>query len=347
MSIVKINDKYKIMNITNSYDKLPVGVYTLSFNEVDGSFELDEQPQFNLPNKVYGNHDIIYRWLKSYRNNSEKNMGIILSGIKGGGKTITAQKFCIESGLPVIIINSAFEGAAFTNFLVNPKLGQCIILIDEFEKVYNTDNYYDRTKASDLLTLMDGTYNTKLIFLLTVNTYNLGDFFINRLGRIKYRKDFGGLESDIIESVIDDMLINKSHKQSIYDFFEIVNMCTFDLLTNLIKEMNLFNEDALEAGKHLNLRPEPKKYSVSEVVGDKEYKCSPISLIPGDKQINISRYDIYYLPKNDDDDDDENYQFKLKISDFELIKIDNTSFILKNDKYKFKFTEENNYSLIF
>lgn len=343
MSVVKINDKYKLMNISGTYDKLPVGVYTLSFNEGTKEYELDEQPSFVLPPKVYGNHDVVHRWLKSYKVNSHKNMGIILSGIKGGGKTITAQKFCIESGLPVIIINSPFEGADFINFLISPKIGECIIFIDEFEKVYNTDNYYDRTKAKDLLTLMDGTYNTKLIFLLTVNTYNLGEFFINRLGRVKYRKDFSDLDDATIDEVIDDMLINKEHRDSIKLFFSRVNMCTFDLLTNLIKEMNLFNEDALEVGKHLNLRAEPKKYNVIEEYDGKEYKCRTIMLTPGMKEITISRDDTYYLPE----EMDEVYSVNIQTDNAEIIRIDSTSFIIKYENLKFKFIEEPTFNLVF
>jgi hypothetical protein len=342
MSVIKINGKYKLMNITGSYEKLPVGVYTLSYNESNGEYELDEQPAFALPNKIYGNHEVIHRWLKSYKVNSHKNMGIILSGVKGGGKTITAQKFCIESNLPVIIINSPFEGAAFINFLIDPRIGECIILIDEFEKVYNTDNYYDRTKAKDLLTLMDGTYNTKLIFLLTVNTYNLGEFFINRLGRIKYRKDFTDLSQDIIDEVIEDILINKDHKDSIKGFFERVNICTFDLLTNLIKEMNLFNEDAFEVGKHLNLRAEPKQYSVVEEYGGLDHKCRKISLTPGIKQLTVNREDTDYLPEAMED----TYSVTIPLDKAEVIKIDTTSFIIKFDGFKFKFNEES-FSLVF
>lgn len=342
MSVIKINGKYKLMNITDSYEKVPVGIYTLSYDNTTSEYVLDEQPPFVLPPKIYGNHDIIYRWLKSYEVNSHKNMGIIMSGVKGGGKTITAQKFCIESKRPVIIINSPFEGADFINFLIDPRIGESVIFIDEFEKVYNTDDYYDRTKAKDLLTLMDGTYNTKLIFLLTVNNYNLGEFFVNRLGRIKYRKDFSDLSQDIIDEIIEDMLVNKSHKDSIKGFFERVNICTFDLLTNLIKEMNLFNEDANEVGKHLNLRAEPKIYTVIEEYNGLEHKCCKLSLTPGVKQITISREDTDYLPEEMED----TYSVTIPLEKAEIIKLDTTSFIIKFEGLKFKFNEEV-FSLIF
>ena len=58
-------------------------------------------------------------------------------------------------------------------------------------------------------------------------------------------------------------------------------MRTFDLLTNLIKEMNLFGEDAIECGKHLNLKPEHKYYTVTEVFEGQEYECYQTEWIPG------------------------------------------------------------------
>ena len=270
-------------------------------------------------------------------------MGIILSGVKGGGKTITAQKFCVESKLPVIVVNEPFEGADFVNFLINPEIGEAIIFIDEFEKVFDQDRYYDKNKARDLLTLMDGTYQTRLIFLLTVNTYNLSDYFVNRLNRVKYRKDYIDLEQSVIDHVIDDMLINKQHRDSIRIFFEKINMCTFDLLVNLIKEMNLFNEDALEVGKYLNLRSEPKKYYVSEEYGGKEYRCRELMLTPDTKEITISRDDTNYLPTEMEDD----YNITIKLEQAEIIKIDPTSFVLKYEGLKFKFIQYTHMSLVF
>jgi hypothetical protein len=343
MAVIQTNNEFRFANISNSYTKLPLGVYLLRFDSRTNEYYLTKQEDFSLPPKVYGNHDVIYRWLTSYKNNSHKNMGIILSGIKGGGKTITAQKFCVESKLPVIVINEPFEGADFINFLINPELGESIILIDEFEKVFDQERYYDKNKARDLLTLMDGTYQTRLIFLLTVNTYNLSDYFVNRLNRVKYRKDYIDLEQSVIDDVIDDMLINKEHRDSIRVFFEKINMCTFDLLVNLIKEMNLFNEDALEVGKYLNLRSEPKKYYVSEEYGGKEYRCREIMLSPDTKEISISRDDTNYLPSEMEDD----YSITIKLELAEMIKIDSTSFVLKHDGFKFKFIQFTHSSLVF
>jgi DNA polymerase III delta prime subunit len=289
MSIIQSGHRFSLTDVSATHSKLPVGNYMLKKDPRSGEFYLVQKESFILPKKVYGDHSVVDRWLQSWKYNSNKNLGILLAGLKGTGKTITAQKFCMDSNMPVIIIGEPFEGSDFIDFITDPKLGECIIFIDEFEKVYNRDNQYD------MLSLMDGNYSTKLVFLLTVNEERINDYLINRLNRIKYRKAYGDLEFDVVEEVIDDMLINKDHKESIYTFFEKVNMRTFDLLTNLIKEMNLFSEDAIACGKHLNLKPEQKYYNVTEVFAGQEYECYPTEWIPGD-DLDISRKSINHHP---------------------------------------------------
>jgi len=290
MSVIQSGNRFSFEDVSNTYSKLPAGNYILKYDPRTGYY-LNKKEDFDLPKKVYGDHSIVDRWLKSWEVNSSKNLGIILAGVKGSGKTITAQKFCVDSNLPVIIVNEPFHGSDFIDFLTSPKLGECIIFLDEFEKIYS-----NRDMQFDMLSLMDGNYSTSLIFLLTVNEERLNDYLVNRLNRIKYRKSYGDLEFDVMEEVIEDMLINKDHKQSIFDFFDKVNMRTFDLLTNLIKEMNLFNEDAIQCGMHLNLKPESKMYNVYEVFDGVEHECYVTEWQPGDDEFQIHRKSLDYLP---------------------------------------------------
>lgn len=291
MSVIQSGERFTLANITNTFDKLPKGNYMLKFDPREGYY-LSKKEDFKLPKKIYGDHSIVNRWLKSWETNSEKNLGILLAGIKGSGKTITAQKFCIDSQLPVIIISEKFTDPDFIDFITSPKLGKSIVFVDEFEKVYP-----DVRDQGELLSIMDGNYSTSLIFLLTVNENKINEYLINRLNRIKYRKIYSDLEDDIMEEVINDLLVNKEHKDSIYKFFDKVNMCTFDLLVNLIKEMNLFNEDALQCGTHLNLKPNPKTYSVYEFINGREFLVSAINYAPGQETISVYRNTRDHLPQ--------------------------------------------------
>ena len=292
MSVIQSGTKYSFANLTDTFQTLPKGNYLLKFNPREGYY-LEKKDDFVLPEKIYGDQSITKRWLTSWKTNSSKNLGILLAGVKGSGKTITAQKFCVDSNLPVIIINEVFHGSDFIDFITSPKLGECIIFLDEFEKMYSKQE-----NQQELLSIMDGNYATKLIFLLTVNEDKLNDYLVNRLNRIKYCKTYYDLDIDVINSVIDDLLINKDHAESIHIFFEKVNLRTFDLLVNLIKEMNLFNEDALICGSHLNLKPQSKTYEVYEIFGEKEYPCYSSNFFPGLECLEIERKSLEYIPDN-------------------------------------------------
>ena len=365
MSVIQSGTKYSFANITDTFQTLPKGNYLLKFDQREG-FYLEQKDEFVLPKKIYGDQSIVNRWLKSWEVNSTKNLGILLAGTKGSGKTITAQKFCIDSQLPVIMINEQFHGSDFIDFITSPKLGKCIIFLDEFEKTFSKNDF-----QHEVLSIMDGTYNTSLIFLLTVNEDKLNDYLVNRLNRIKYCKSYHDLELDVIEEVIDDMLVNKDHKQSIYNFFDKVNLRTFDLLVNLIKEMNLFNEDALKCGSHLNLKPHSKHYDVYEIFDGKEHPCYSTKFYPGQEWVEIERRTLEYLPDDSNsnlkqpsfEEDPLAYELgeidecipsrtwvvRLTISDCKVTKIGNVYVITDpNTGLKFRLSESKfNFSLVF
>jgi hypothetical protein len=362
--IIQSGITYRVGDITNTFTQLPPGNYLLDADQ-KGFFLVKKEP-FTLPKRVYGDHSIIERWKKSYENNSEKNLGILLSGVKGSGKTITAQKFCMEMNMPVILITQPFGGPLFTDFLT--RLGRVIVFVDEFEKIYKEKPGEDGHSPTDLLSLMDGNYQTRNIFLLTVNAMSINEYLVNRLGRIKYRKHYNSLSSDVVNDVIDNLLVNKAFGPSIHEFFEKVGTCTFDLLVNLIKEINLFDEDAISCGKHLNLQSEPRWYDVFEVFEGKDYPCYNTQIKHGNSHVRIQRKDTKYITKEhalkyykgnnmfeDDEEEDEDEMpyvpndIMLVVSDCKMEKISDGIFTLENEErgYKFKFVLESSDKFLF
>jgi hypothetical protein len=352
MQIIQVGDRFTIADVTNTYDKLPVGNYLVKYDSREG-FYLSRKESFQLPSKIYGDHSIINRWKRSYEVNSEKNMGIVLSGLKGTGKTITAQKYCIEMNLPVIMLNDDWHGPDFVDFITNPVWGEFILFIDEFEKIYT-----EVDTQTDLLSLMDGNYATKIIFLLTVNNFNINEYLINRLNRVKYRKDYTDLDEDIMEEVIDDLLIHKHHKDSIFEFFTKLNTCTFDLLVGLIKEVNLFNESAIECGKHLNLKVQEQYYEIFEIIDGKEYLCDSGNYSLHEPEIYIERNHMNNYPKMKNEEGELvpagevlYYSVDLKEGEFAMTKSTPSSksfFIKSNDgKLMFKFKHKSFKYLVF
>jgi len=288
--LLKDGNKFVAKSFEQISEVLPVGVYTVNFNPIDGYY-LEQGKDFKLPEKIYNSPvGLIKRYLTTF-SNTEKNLGIILTGVKGSGKTITAELLCKEANLPVLIITQPYRDEGFKLFLTNPCFSNCIVLIDEFEKIYNQNTDINPENGEDkglvnLLSIMDGMYNTKLMFVLTTNSDKISEFLINRPGRVRYRKNYDYLTKEEAKEIIDDKLIHKELESSIYEALDKYGICTMDILVKLIEDMNLFNEDALICSSYMNLIPENKDYRVSLIYADQEFELSRIYSIKDIKCLN-------------------------------------------------------------
>jgi hypothetical protein len=136
-----------------------------------------------------------------------------------------------------------------------------VILFDEFEKVYDKD---DQEK---MLTLLDGVYPSKKLFVLTCNDkWRVDSHMRNRPGRIFYSLDFKGLEQDFIMEYCADNLDNADHITSVCRVAAMFDQFNFDMLQALVEEMNRYSESPSQAMKMLNAKP--------EFGGDSKYKVS-------------------------------------------------------------------------
>lgn len=274
--IIQTGKDFRVVEITATHKTLPKGNYILRFHEMRGYY-LERSADFILPKKIYGDISYVNRWKKAYEESS-KNIGILLSGYKGNGKTLTAQYFCQMMGLPVIFITEPYQGPDFESFITSPVLNNSIIFIDEYEKIYRGND------ENALLALMDGVYTTHNIFLLTVNdSRSISDKLKNRLGRIRYHKQSSLIADSVVDDAINDLLIHKQHAASIKLVLEMIPTVSFDILTTIIKEINMFNESALECVKHLNIVRETAYYSIMATDGviKRECDCQHVILPDG------------------------------------------------------------------
>lgn len=237
-------------------EEIPVGNWLLKFNLQKGYF-LEKSPEFRMPKKIYGDSEkLAQRYLNTFSERSN-NLGILLTGLKGTGKSITAKITCKNSNLPVILITEPFTGDGFKSFLSNITQ-PVIVFIDEFEKVY-----FDTALQNSFLSILDGIFEGKKMFLFTSNEKKkINEYLINRPGRVHYLKEYNALEEALIHDVVDDNLIIKEHKEELMDVIGILTDVTMDMLISLIGEMNLYEESARESIRLLNLRPESKNYDV-------------------------------------------------------------------------------------
>ena len=128
--------------------------------------------------------------------------GILLSGMKGSGKTLMAKKIAKESGLPIIVIDSKVASDDIEPFFAKITDDVCIIF-DEIDKYWNT-RY--------LLTFFDGVRPTcKKMVIATCNDEKEINAYLNdRCSRIRYKKRFGGLSKETVEGIINDIIGDKN-----------------------------------------------------------------------------------------------------------------------------------------
>lgn len=194
MKIINNGNTYDVANDgLNIYDGLPVQTYTVEFHKMKG-FYLESCPNLTIKEeKVYGLHiEKVKKVISSFKK-MNKNLGTILSGDKGIGKSLFSVMTTAEAlneGFPVIIVNKYIPGIA--QFLESIDQQVCV-LFDEFDKTFSSDiavSENDPDPQVSLLSMFDGVTNGKKLFIITCNNiYSLNEFLLNRPGRFHYHLD--------------------------------------------------------------------------------------------------------------------------------------------------------------
>lgn len=276
-TIVQSGNEFRITSIQGTYDKLPVGVYNLECNSNNGYF-LTKTTDFKLPKKIYGDMSIVDRWLHTYQTR-DRNLGVLLAGLKGGGKTITAKLLAIKSGLPVITINAPYCGSDFISFLTNECLGDCVIFLDEYEKIYSGVTK-DGDGDTSLLSILDGPYQMHHLFIFTVNNATVNTNLINRPSRIFYKKNYEGLTPEEIKEIAEDLLLDKSLIEDLISTASRMFQISFDTLISIIEEVNRYGEPASQCILNMNLTPMKVLFDAWQFVKDE--KKGIVNLYAGD-----------------------------------------------------------------
>lgn len=265
-------------------DELPLGTYSVKYDNFNNRFYLEKIDGFTLPPKIYGNTIArAERILNTFRDRG-KSTGVLLAGEKGSGKTMLAEYIAESAGYPVIVVNEAHFGDAFNQFM--QLIDQpAVVLFDEFEKVYDV-----REAQPALLTLLDGLYTSNKLYLFTVNdVHYLDRHMMNRPGRILYHLSYGALDPEFVREYAEDTLKNQEHVDSLVSLSSIFTGFSFDILKAMVEDMNRYNETAHEVLVYLNADPardgSGASYSVEklEVFGvavtqhEKEVFTNPLS----------------------------------------------------------------------
>ena len=213
------------------------GVFRIYVDARTGRIGLEKIAESFIVNfKVYGtegkaiNDHIIHTWNSDVFQKSGKNLGVIFNGLKGTGKTIAAKQLCNRLGLPTIVVSKPVDGLLEFIQALN---FEAAVLIDEAEKTFDEE-------SEILLKMIDGVYNhRRKLYILTTNELTLDDNLIGRPGRIRYVKQFGNIELDVINEVIADTLEDKSLSDGLIKLVNSLEISTIDILKSLIEECNI------------------------------------------------------------------------------------------------------------
>lgn len=236
--------------------ELPFGVYKLCFNPMVGAY-LEPKPRITKPTLLFGKaQEQVDRILKAYAMR-ETSTGILLHGIAGSGKTLTTQAISAQmqdSGVSVIFIDGTVRVEVIAEVLTDIKT-ECVIVFDEFEKNFDKEN------QNKLLSALDGVYSSKKLILFTTNDiHKVSDFIRNRPSRALYSIGFEKMDLNTLREVMDYYEVLEGDAKDIERVHKRCNSFSFDILRNIISEINLHKCSVKDAVEWLNIGVSTKDY---------------------------------------------------------------------------------------
>lgn len=275
-----------------SYNEIPVGVYKISMSK-QGFYLEYVMSEFVFDYKIYGlQEDFINHVIKTYNEAQTGNLGILLNGTKGTGKTVAAKMIANRLHLPVIIVQNMGQemNLQMMNYLSTEINFDCVFFFDEYEKTFDKD--------TTILSFMDGVYNSesRKVFLLTTNTLSIDRNLIGRPSRILYLKKFGNLEIEAASEFLDDTLNNKEYKQEVLEFINLLSISTIDILKSVVKEINIHGIEEFRKSKsyfnvEINSYTYTCEYANANIYNDSDFDVSKIT-----PRIFLSELDRYLTP---------------------------------------------------
>lgn len=254
----KDGDIWYAGDVSETVDELPMGVYILEIDQ-KGNWQLKRQSdEFTFDFKVYGLESDLIRRVTTYYQKTSGDVGVLLNGVKGTGKTITAKILANQLQNPIILVTG--NSGALVSVLNDIKC-DITIVIDEFEKSFGNEN--GKEGGASLLSIMDGTIQSEYrrVWLLTTNNLYINQNLLNRPGRIRYKKEFKDLDLKTIYEVLDDILEYPEFREDIVSFCKTLELITVDILKTIVTEVNIFAEAPQDCCSVINVNVNSDRYT--------------------------------------------------------------------------------------
>ena len=281
--------------------------------------------------KIYGNsQNRANHIVEAFRkNDAEHNLGVLLSGGRGLGKTLTTRLVIeqLKDDYPIIVISEYMPGMAeFLSHLKN-----AVILMDEFEKfmsgnINKDDNENEQTKQESILSVLDGnTGSAGNLYLLTVNnTHKLDENLISRPGRIRYHYIYESEDASVVRAYCKDNLNDKSKIEEVVNILGSTKYVSMDIISSFVDELNKFPElSPTDVREYFNLDVSTSKlkYSVLMRTPDGNFTYSTTySGSPDGIWLHMNNSDYKKLLKSkglkeeSDESDDLDYMSAINIT---------------------------------
>ncbi len=266
MKVISTGSEFDIFpDDLKSFDSLPAGYYNIRFS-VNKGFWLEKYPEFAITDvKIYGLHiHKVNKVMNSFRI-CKRNLGVILSGDKGIGKSLFARllgRKAVDDGLPVLIVDKYIEDIGSFIDEIDQEI---MVLFDEFDKTFAKDGR-DEDPQVTMLSLFDGISPGKKLFVVTCNELrNLNGFMVNRPGRFHYHFRFDYPGANDIQEYLSDVLIDeyKGEIDSVIEFSNRIGL-NYDCLRSIAFELNqgLSFAEAIKDINIVNVEREPYSLKV-------------------------------------------------------------------------------------